>query len=227
MIGSPNYVRFVYDGDNSSVPGRTERGGRPRPALARSSGCSTTTSAASGWPPRRPRSADARTTARSSRQGIPAGGLFTGAEGVKTAEQAAIYGGTAGEQYDHCYHLACDTIVNVNRRGDRRDGRRGRARHVHPARVGFVPGSRTSSTRPRRSVASPARPAAVACTTSTTTTSSPLTHVVTTPSRVRPPLGLGAEEHAPGRTSPVTVTSTACVIPSIQQESGRSWMLWG
>ncbi len=30
--------------------------------------------------------------------GIPAGGLFTGAEGVKTAEQAAIYGGTAGRR---------------------------------------------------------------------------------------------------------------------------------
>ena len=26
--------------------------------------------------------------------GIPAGGLFTGAEDIKTAEQAAIYGGT-------------------------------------------------------------------------------------------------------------------------------------
>ncbi len=27
---------------------------------------------------------------------VPAGGLFTGAEDVKTAEQAAIFGGTAG-----------------------------------------------------------------------------------------------------------------------------------
>ena len=34
--------------------------------------------------------------------GIPAGGLFTGAEGIKTPEQAAIFGGTAGEQYDPC-----------------------------------------------------------------------------------------------------------------------------
>src|SRR3990167_166127 len=44
--------------------------------------------------------------------GIPAGGLFTGAEGIKTAEQASIYGGTAGVQYDPCYHLACDTYAN-------------------------------------------------------------------------------------------------------------------
>ena len=46
--------------------------------------------------------------------GIPAGGLFTGAEGVKTAEEAALWGGTAGQQYDPCYHLACDTFANNN-----------------------------------------------------------------------------------------------------------------
>jgi Zn-dependent M28 family amino/carboxypeptidase len=27
---------------------------------------------------------------------VPAGGLFTGAEGVKTAEEAALFGGTVG-----------------------------------------------------------------------------------------------------------------------------------
>jgi hypothetical protein len=47
--------------------------------------------------------------------GIPSGGLFTGAEVIKTEEQAAIWGGTAGEQFDPCYHLACDTYQNVNR----------------------------------------------------------------------------------------------------------------
>ena len=46
--------------------------------------------------------------------GIPAGGLFTGAEGIKTAEQAAIFGGTVGEQYDPCYHLSCDTTNNLS-----------------------------------------------------------------------------------------------------------------
>ena len=48
--------------------------------------------------------------------GIPAGGLFTGAEGIKTAAQVATYGGTAGQQYDPCYHLACDTIANLSNR---------------------------------------------------------------------------------------------------------------
>ncbi len=46
--------------------------------------------------------------------GIPFGGLFTGAEGIKTPAQEAIYGGTAGEQYDPCYHLACDTFDNIS-----------------------------------------------------------------------------------------------------------------
>jgi hypothetical protein len=46
--------------------------------------------------------------------GIPAGGLFTGAEEIKTQEQEAIWGGIAGEQFDQCYHQACDTINNID-----------------------------------------------------------------------------------------------------------------
>jgi Zn-dependent M28 family amino/carboxypeptidase len=46
--------------------------------------------------------------------GIPAGGLFTGAEVPKNEEQQAIWGGVAGEAFDQCYHQACDTIDNVN-----------------------------------------------------------------------------------------------------------------
>jgi Peptidase family M28 len=45
---------------------------------------------------------------------IPSGGLFTGAEGVKTAAEVALWGGTAGQPYDPCYHLACDTYANNN-----------------------------------------------------------------------------------------------------------------
>ncbi|GAA3685683.1 aminopeptidase PaaP [Nonomuraea antimicrobica] len=46
--------------------------------------------------------------------GIPSGGLFTGAETLKTAEEAAIFGGTAGIPLDPCYHSVCDTIENIN-----------------------------------------------------------------------------------------------------------------
>jgi Zn-dependent M28 family amino/carboxypeptidase len=46
--------------------------------------------------------------------GIPAGGIFTGAEGVKTPAEQALFGGNAGVAYDTCYHRACDTLTNVN-----------------------------------------------------------------------------------------------------------------
>jgi hypothetical protein len=33
---------------------------------------------------------------------------------VKTVEEAAIYGGTAGVAYDPCYHAECDDIDNLS-----------------------------------------------------------------------------------------------------------------
>ena len=45
---------------------------------------------------------------------MPAGGLFSGAEGIKTPEQESIYGGFAGMPYDECYHQACDSMFNLN-----------------------------------------------------------------------------------------------------------------
>ena len=46
--------------------------------------------------------------------GVPVGGLFTGAGGIKTAEQAARYGGTAGVAFDPYYHTADDVVANLN-----------------------------------------------------------------------------------------------------------------
>ncbi|KAK7936709.1 aminopeptidase Y precursor [Apiospora aurea] len=48
------------------------------------------------------------------RAGIPAGGIATGAEGVKTKEEEKMYGGKAGDWYDPCYHQLCDDVGNVN-----------------------------------------------------------------------------------------------------------------
>ncbi len=49
-----------------------------------------------------------------ARAGIPVGGTFTGAEGIKTAAQAAKWGGSSGVAFDRCYHRSCDTTANVN-----------------------------------------------------------------------------------------------------------------
>ncbi|MEU4997512.1 M28 family metallopeptidase [Streptomyces sp. NPDC021622] len=46
--------------------------------------------------------------------GIPVGGLFSGADYEKTAEQAQNWGGTAGEPFDKCYHSSCDTTSNID-----------------------------------------------------------------------------------------------------------------
>ena len=57
-------------------------------------------------PVRRPLDYDAFTGA-----GIPAGGIFAGAEGIKQPYQVALYGGTAGEAFDPCYHQLCDNMA--------------------------------------------------------------------------------------------------------------------
>ena len=45
---------------------------------------------------------------------IPSAGALTGDSQEKTAEQAARWGGQAGEVFDSCYHTACDRLDNVD-----------------------------------------------------------------------------------------------------------------
>ncbi len=110
MIGSPNHIFMIYDGDESGFPAPVAV---PDGSIAIEDLFESYFTLA-GEP-----YDDAEFSGRSDYQafilnGIPAGGLFTGAEGVKTAQQASIWGGTAGAQYDPCYHLACDTYANNN-----------------------------------------------------------------------------------------------------------------
>jgi aminopeptidase Y len=48
------------------------------------------------------------------RAGIPAGGIATGAEGIKSKHEQTLFGGKAGDWYDPCYHQLCDDISNLN-----------------------------------------------------------------------------------------------------------------
>ena len=108
MVGSPNYVRFVYDGDASDTD-----------SLG-SSGSGAVEDVFLDYfelveLPVEPTAFDGRSDYDAFISvGIPAGGLFTGAEEIKTAGEAEIYGGTAGLAYDPCYHQACDTIDNLS-----------------------------------------------------------------------------------------------------------------
>ncbi|MGW0465734.1 M28 family metallopeptidase [Streptomyces sp. NPDC003027] len=110
MIASPNYGLFVYDGDNSDGVGAG-------PGPAGSAQLERDINAfldKQGTPHE-----GTDFTGRSDygpfiEIGIPSGGTFTGAEGIKTATQAAKFGGTAGVAYDVNYHAAGDTIENIN-----------------------------------------------------------------------------------------------------------------
>jgi Zn-dependent M28 family amino/carboxypeptidase len=111
MLGSPNFVRFVYDGDNSAFPVGPGAADGPEGSgeiervftdYFASQGLASSETPFSGRSDYGPFIAI----------GIPAGGLFSGAEGLKTAAEAAIYGGTVGAAYDPCYHQACDTYDN-------------------------------------------------------------------------------------------------------------------
>jgi Zn-dependent M28 family amino/carboxypeptidase len=108
MIASPNFVRFVYDGDASDTASLASTGSGVVEDVFLDYFSSQSL-------PVEPTAFDGRSDYDAFISvGIPAGGLFTGAEGIKTPEQAAIYGGTAGLAYDPCYHQACDTIDNIS-----------------------------------------------------------------------------------------------------------------
>ena len=108
MVASPNPARMIYDGNGS-------RFGDAGPT-----GSGEIESIFSAW-------FDAQgmatqETAFDGRSdygpfiwtGIPAGGLFTGAEQPKTSTEETLYGGAAGEAYDACYHRDCDNIENLD-----------------------------------------------------------------------------------------------------------------
>ncbi len=111
MIGSPNFIYGVYDADLSTF---TTPSAPVPPGSDVLEDLFEAYYTIEGVPYE-----DTEFSGRSDYQafinvGIPASGLFTGAEVVKTPEQQAIWGGVAGESFDQCYHLACDTIDNVS-----------------------------------------------------------------------------------------------------------------
>jgi Zn-dependent M28 family amino/carboxypeptidase len=116
MIASANYTLGVYDGDDSAA-----EGSGPGPVgSAEIEALFEQFFASRGKP-----TAAADFSGRSdygpfiaAGVGIPAGGLFTGAEDIKTAEDVAKWGGVAGQQKDPCYHDPCDSFTPVRDGGD-------------------------------------------------------------------------------------------------------------
>ena len=110
MIGSPNYYFGVYDANESSFAA---------PVAVPDGSIDIEKTFESFYTLRGEPYDDSAFSGRSDYaafidNGIPSGGLFTGAEERKTAQQQALWGGTTGAQFDPCYHLACDTIDNYD-----------------------------------------------------------------------------------------------------------------
>ncbi|KAF8673964.1 peptidase M28 family [Rhizoctonia solani] len=112
MVASPNYVLAVYDGDGSAGtnPGPTPAGSGAIEKVFTDYFASKNLSSV-------PTSFDGRSDYGpfiADGINIPSGGLFTGAEGIKTEEQAKLFGGTAGVAYDVNYHAKGDTYDSLN-----------------------------------------------------------------------------------------------------------------
>ncbi|MEU7607626.1 M28 family metallopeptidase, partial [Streptomyces sp. NPDC041003] len=112
MIGSPNSAYFVYDGDDSDATGAG-----PGPAGSAQLEKGITDFLDSKKIPHEGTDFSGRSDYGPFIEvGIPSGGTFTGAEGIKTPEQAAKFGGQAGVAYDVNYHGKGDDITNIDQK---------------------------------------------------------------------------------------------------------------
>ena len=108
MIASPNYVRFVMDGDGSDSP-------NPGPAGSEKAEELFTDYFANMGLPTDPTPVDGYSDyAPFVLREIPVGGLYSGSSEIKTEEQANKYGGTAGQVCDPNYHTPNDVVNNLN-----------------------------------------------------------------------------------------------------------------
>ncbi|KAI0012479.1 Zn-dependent exopeptidase [Xylariaceae sp. FL0662B] len=108
MIASPNYVLGIYDGDGSAFN------------LSGPAGSAEAERLFEDWYdarglPHVPSEFNGRSDyGPFLDHGVPCGGLETGADGVKTDEEVAQFGGTAGIWYDPNYHSASDNVTNLD-----------------------------------------------------------------------------------------------------------------
>jgi Zn-dependent M28 family amino/carboxypeptidase len=114
MLASPNPGYFTYDGDQS-LPADS----RGQPVVPEGSAGIERTLVAylkSAGKAAQDTSFDGRSDYDGfTLAGIPAGGLFSGAEGKKSDEQAKLWGGAANEPFDPNYHQKTDTLDHIDR----------------------------------------------------------------------------------------------------------------
>lgn len=114
MLGSPNPGYFTYDGDQSAPP---DPRGAPRVPEG-SAGIERMLAAYLADAGKMPQdtSFDGRSDYDGfTMAGIPAGGLFSGAEDKMPAEEADLWDGEADQPFDPNYHKSTDTLDHVDR----------------------------------------------------------------------------------------------------------------
>lgn len=108
MIASPNYALKIYDGDGSAFNQTGPVGSAEIEHMFQEYYTSRNL-------PYRPTPFNGRSDYLAFIQnGIPAGGLFTGAEDIKTVEEAELFGGKPGVSYDPNYHGDGDDMSNIS-----------------------------------------------------------------------------------------------------------------
>jgi Zn-dependent M28 family amino/carboxypeptidase len=114
MIASANYTLAIQDGDDSAG-----EGAGPGPVGSAEIEALFVDFFTDRGLPTAPADFDGRSDyGPFIAAGIPAGGLFTGAEVEKTPEDVAKWGGLVGVQKDPCYHDPCDSFTPVRDGGD-------------------------------------------------------------------------------------------------------------
>ncbi|KAF7157632.1 hypothetical protein CNMCM5623_002006 [Aspergillus felis] len=109
MIASPNYALMIYDGDGSAFNLTGPAGSAQIERLFEDYYKSIRK-------PFVPTEFNGRSDYEAFiLNGIPAGGIFTGAEALKTKEQATLFGGQVGVALDANYHAKGDNMTNLNR----------------------------------------------------------------------------------------------------------------
>lgn len=118
MIGSPNYILGVMDGDLSDTkdsPDNAYTGDFEPPYGTSDIELNFNKFFASKQLSTVPQALSKRSDyAGFADWGVAFGGLFTGAEKTKTADEVALFGGDIDVAYDVCYHQACDDLNNVS-----------------------------------------------------------------------------------------------------------------
>lgn len=111
MLASPNYIRGVTDSDASHIPSQFDQIPAGSTELEAAIAEYFNSRGLDVWYFALGGGSDHFNFVS---YGIASAMLYTGASGLKTPEQYAMFGGTVGQLFDPCWHMPCDTLSNID-----------------------------------------------------------------------------------------------------------------